>query len=243
MERTESLWDGGPCFCYGGDAFPPSTDTFLLGYFTRTRRGERICDLGAGTGLLGVLLLARQPELTVTAVEYRESGCQAIRHAAACNGWEARLIPAPFDLRRPEQFSAAGAFDAVVANPPYFAEGRGAVSPKAARQAARAEVSCTLEDVFRAASWLLRSGGRFSLVMRPERMAEVFALADRFHLAPKRMRTVQFRPGSPPSLFLLECRKDGGAGLTLEAPLYLQDEAGRDTEEYARIYFRARQEG
>ena len=63
MEHWDRLWPGGYTFAYADGLFRPSTDTFLLGAFPRLRRGMTVCDLGAGTGLLGLLLLAREPEL------------------------------------------------------------------------------------------------------------------------------------------------------------------------------------
>lgn len=237
MEREEHLWPGGPAFFYNDALFRPSTDSFLLAHFTRVRRGERVCDLGAGTGLLSVLLLARQSELTVWAVELLAEGCELIHRAAEQNGWEDRLIPHQADLRQlaalPRQ-----RFDAVICNPPYFPDGSGQVSPAPERRMARSETTASLEDVCRAASALLGTGGRFSLVMRTERMAELFVLCRRFALEPKRLRTVHHVAGAAPSLFLLECRKDGRPGLTAEPPLVLKHGDGTDTAEYDRIYFR-----
>ena len=69
MEHWDRLWPGGYTFAYADGLFRPSTDTFLLGGFPRLRRGMTVCDLGAGTGLLGLLLLAREPDLQVTNVE------------------------------------------------------------------------------------------------------------------------------------------------------------------------------
>ena len=71
-------WDrlrGDQGFYWDDGLFRPSTDTFLLGAFPRLRRGMTVCDLGAGTGLLGLLLLAREPELTVTGVELQPAAC------------------------------------------------------------------------------------------------------------------------------------------------------------------------
>ena len=75
MERWDTLWPGGWTFCFGDGAFNPSTDSFLLGGFPPLRRGWRVCDLGAGTGLLGLLLLAREPALTVTGLELSPAAC------------------------------------------------------------------------------------------------------------------------------------------------------------------------
>ncbi|MBO4854443.1 MAG: methyltransferase [Oscillospiraceae bacterium] len=240
MEQTDRLWADGPQFFYDDALFQPSTDTFLLGDFVRTRRGERICDLGAGTGLLGLLLLARQPELTVVGVEIQRAACRLTQRTAEENGLAGRLIPYEADLRRTEQLPPAGSFDAVVSNPPYFAAGSGLVSPDGSRGAARSEVLCTLADVCAAAARLLRSGGRFSLVLRPDRMAELFGLVQKYQLEPKRFRLVQYSAAAVPSLLLLECRKDGHTGLTAEPTLLLRSADGQETEESRRIYFKDR---
>lgn len=239
MEKTDRLWPGGYAFLFDDALFPPSTDTFLLGWFTRTRRGDRVCDLGSGTGLLGLLLLARREDLTVTGIEIREAACDLARRTAAFNGLENRLLPVCADLRQPGILPGAS-FDLVVANPPYFSTESGAVSPDPVRGSARSETSCTLEDVCAAAERLLRFGGRFSLVFRPERIAELFEVLRRHRLEPKRLRFVQHTAASAPSLLLLECRKGGRPGLSAEPPLLLKDADGRDTEEYDRIYFRIR---
>lgn len=88
-------WDrlrGDQGFYWDDGLFRPSTDTFLLGGFPVLRRGERACDLGAGTGLLGALLLTREPSLTVTGLELREDACRLARRTAERSGWQERLL-------------------------------------------------------------------------------------------------------------------------------------------------------
>ena len=92
MERWDTLWDGGWTFCFDDGAFKPSTDSFLLGSFPPLRRGWRVCDLGSGTGLLGLLLLAREPSLTVTGLELSPAACALADRTAAANGLTDRLI-------------------------------------------------------------------------------------------------------------------------------------------------------
>ena len=89
MEHRDRLWPGGYTFLYDDGLFRPSTDTFLLGAFPRLRRGMAVCELGAGTGLLSLLLLAREPELTVTGVELQPQACALFRRTAEENGLSA----------------------------------------------------------------------------------------------------------------------------------------------------------
>ena len=56
MVKQDQLWPGGFRFFFDDGLFQPGTDSFLLGSFPWLRRGARVCDLGAGTGLLGLLL-------------------------------------------------------------------------------------------------------------------------------------------------------------------------------------------
>ena len=239
MEKTDQLWPGGFRFLFDDTLFQPSTDSFLLGDFVRARRGDRVCDLGAGTGLLGLLLLARQGELSVTDVEIQAAACDLARRTAELNGLSDRVTVLEADLRKRDGLPRT-AFDVVVSNPPYFSPGSGATSPDPARCAARSEILCTLEDVCAAAAHLLIYGGRFYLVFRPERLAELFRLLQQYRLEPKRLRFVHHSASAAPSLLLLESRLGGKPGLAVEPPLLMKDEEGHDTADMRRIYFQDR---
>lgn len=237
MEKTDRLWPDGWQFLFDDTLFQPGTDSFLLGAFPKCKRGERVCDLGAGTGLLGLLLLAREPSLHITNVEIQHPACDLARRTAALNGLEASVTCVEGDLRDTSLLKA-GSFDLVICNPPYFAAGTGEQAASSARRTARSEVTCTLEDICTAAERLLRWGGRLALVMRTERLAELMELTRRHGLEPKRLRLVQNTAQSAPSLFLLECRRGGKTGLTVDAPLIMTNLDGSPTAEVDAIYFR-----
>ena len=234
MERAERLWPDGPRYLYDEQCFPPSTDSFLLGGFANPRRGEKVCDLGAGAGLLGLLLLAREPSLQVTGIERDAHACAMLARNAAENRLPLTALCA--DLRQRETLPA-GAFQLAVSNPPYFAPHTGAVA-EGARGDARAELTATLEDIFAAAERMLQWGGRFCLVYRPERLAALLTAAVTHGLEPKRLRMVQHTASSAPSLVLLECRRGGKPGLSVEPPLLLRLEDGGESPDVRRAYFR-----
>lgn len=237
MERWDDLWPGGWTFCFDDSAFMPSTDSFLLGGFPSLRKGWRVCDLGAGTGLLGLLLLAREPELTVTGLELSPAACALAVRTAAANGLTDRLAALPCDLRERGQLPPSGSFDLAISNPPYFPAGGGKAAA-GSRGDARTELTCTMAQLCAAASYLLRSGGQFCLVYRPERLAELLETLRRYRLEPKVLRFVQKNGTSAPSLVLAACRKDGRTGLKVQPPLLLQNADGTETEELRRIYFK-----
>lgn len=238
MEHSESLRPGGYRFFYDDALFRPGTDSFLLSSLPRLKPGLRVCDLGSGTGLLGLLLLQREPSLTVTGVEIQRAAVRLAEKAAGENGLTERLTTIQGDLRDIRTLLGSGAFDLAVCNPPYYAPSSGGIAPEEARRTARSEVSCTLEDVCRAASYLLRWGGAFCLVHKPERLTDLLCLLRETGLEPKRLRLVENRTGAAPSLVLLEGRRGGKPGLTVEPPLILQKPDGSPTEELDAIYFR-----
>lgn len=238
MEKKETLWPGGPVLYHAGGVFPPSTDSFLLGHFAAVKRGDRVCDLGAGSGLLGLLVWAREPSVTVTAVEWDETACQVCRRMGEENRMPLTVLRA--DLRCRDELPRMGNFDLVICNPPYYAPGSGAVAT--ARQgAARSEVHASLTDVLSAAAWLLPTGGRLAMVYKPERLADLFCEARNERLEPKRLRLVQQNARAAPSLALIECRRGGKPGLAVESPLLLRDDSGGETEDVRRAYFRDRE--
>jgi len=232
VERKDLLRQGGPCFYFDTDLFAPTTDSFALGYFATPRRGERVCDLGSGTGLLGTLLLAREPSLTLFCVEQNAAANALAEKSFAENNWTERATLRTGDLRDTAALPAAGSMDYAVSNPPYFSVGSGASAAGDARQTAREETNCTLADVCAAAARILRWGGRFALVHRPERLTDLLCTLRAHGLEPKRLRFVVPAAESAPSLVLTEARRGGKSGLTVEPPLII------GSPEWDKVYFR-----
>jgi len=238
VEHWESLKDGGYRFVYDDALFPPGTDSFLLSSLPKLKRGLRVCDLGCGTGLLGLLLLQRQPELRVAGLDIQPEAIRLAEKSAAKNGLTDRLTFHTHDLRQAKTLFPTGSFDLVVCNPPYYAPESGATAESDAIRTARSEVSCSLEDVCAAAAYLLRWGGSFCLVHKPERLTDVLCALRSAAMEPKRLRFVCKAAGQSPSLILVEGRRGGKPGLTIEPPLILQNPDGTPTDEVDAIYFR-----
>ena len=102
-------------------------------------------------------------------------------------------------------------------------------------------MDCTLEDICHAAAYLLHWGGSFCLVHKPERLTDLLCTLRDHGLEPKRLREVCKTAGTAPSLILLEGRRGGKPGLSIEAPLVLQD-GGAPTAEVDAIYFRQQED-
>lgn len=238
MEHWEELKPGGLRFVWVDHLFRPGTDTFLLSSLPRLRPGLRVCDLGCGTGLLGLLLMQRQPDLRIAGLDIQPEAAALARRAAAENGLTERLDFRCGDLRQVRGIFPTGCFDLVVCNPPYYPPAGGKLSADGARRTARSETEASLADLCAAASYLLRWGGKFCLVHKPERLADVLCGLRDAGTEPKRLRFVHNRATDPPSLFLAEGCRGGRPGITVEPPLILQNGNGTPTAELNAIYFR-----
>lgn len=226
---------GSLLFC-AGDGFPLCTDTMLLSAFVHSHRGDCICDLGAGSGALSLLLLSRKPDLYLTGIELLPQAVHAAEENIRRNRLQEHFRILQGDLRQIRSLLPTGSFSGVISNPPYFSNGSGAIRVGNTRACATSEASCTMDELFTAASWLLQWGGRFSLVHRSERLTDLFCVARAHQLEPKRLRFVCHQPASTPSLVLLECRKGAKSGLQTEPCLFLFDATGAPSAEHRIIY-------
>lgn len=235
MEDFELLHNGMKIL-QSGELFRLGTDSMLLADFCAPPGGRTTADLGCGVGALGILLCAQDEKCTVTGIEIQQAACALARQNITINQLDGRLRVLQGDLRKIRSLLPANGFDLVVSNPPYFPVGSGAAAQEEAFAIARTECCCTPADLCAAARWLLRFGGSFCIVHRPERMAELFCTLREHSLEPKRLRLVRHHPGADVSHILIDSRLGGRPGLRILPDLTLFDDSGAPTAEYRRIY-------
>lgn len=237
MAEFTELWTGGPRFAQA-EHFKLGTDSVLLADFVNTASRKRGIDLGCASGAIGLLLLEKSEKLHMTGIEIMPEAAELAAENMAENGYTDRSQIICGDIREHRGLFRAGSFDLVAVNPPYFAVGSGAISPKSGRDAARGETECSLEDICAAAAFLLCTGGSFNLVYRTERLAELLCAMSDAGIEPKRLRLVCHKTASAPNLVLVEGRRGAKPGLKVEPVLVLANDDGSETEEYKRIYHR-----
>ncbi len=211
--------------------FPLSTDSMVLADFVKLPRAARVLDLGSGSGVLGLLLCARFPACTVVGLEQSETEHEAALENIRRNALEQRLYSICADLRTMPPEVCPGSFHCCVSNPPYFSGGEAS----RANPLARRDDVCKASDLFAAAARALKFGGDFFLVHKPQSLAQLCHEATRSGLEPKRLILVRHRPAQSPGMILLQCRKGGKVGLSLEE-LTLFHADGTPTGDYRRIY-------
>lgn len=216
-------------FCFGMDAV-------LLSGFARVKPGERALDLGTGTGIIPILLRGKTEGRDFTGLEIQEESADMARRSVAYNHLEKSISIVTGDIKEAAALFGAASFDVVTSNPPYMTGNHGLVNPEQPKAIARHELLCTLEDVVRETSKVLRPGGRFYLVHRPFRLAEIMTVLVKYKLEPKRMRLVYPFADKEPNMVLLEALSGGRSRITVEKPLIVYKEQGVYTDEIYDVY-------
>ena len=212
-------------------AFPLSTDSMVLSSFVRLPKNASVLDLGSGCGTLGLLLCSRDKSCHVTGVELEEKAHLEALENIRRNDLASRMESICADLRSVSERFSPGSFSCCVSNPPYFTGGAASRTLATARQ----EGSCTPEDLLACGGRLLKFGGDFFLVHKPERLAELIATAAKFKLEAKRLCLVRHTEGAPVNLILLQLRKGAKPGLVWEE-IVLHHADGSPTPVYQEIY-------
>jgi tRNA1Val (adenine37-N6)-methyltransferase len=222
-ETLDDLRLGGLKIIQHKDGYRFSLDPVLLCAFARVGAGETVVDLGSGSGVIPLLLARRSEAARIIGVERQAAMADRSRRSIQLNGLEDRITIIEGDLRQIRALMEAESAQVIVANPPFRKSESGRLSPQSERAQARHEVAGDLADFINAAAYLLGTGGRCYLVFLAERLAELLHLLRQVGLEPKRLRCIHSRAGQAARMVLVESRRGGGVGLTVEAPLYVYD--------------------
>jgi tRNA1Val (adenine37-N6)-methyltransferase len=211
-----------------------SMDAVLLATFVNLKRAEKIIDLGAGSGIVGLLLARRYPEARVTLVELQESLYGLAERNIRLNNLGKRVNAVHCDIRAMPE--GLGGFDLALSNPPFRKPLSGLLNVQRERAVARHEMEINLRGLVRAASGCLRSRGRLCMIYHPLRLHELTDELARAGLEPKRLRFVHGKASLEAKMVLLEAVRQGRAGLKVERPLFVYREEGGYTREMEDIY-------
>lgn len=217
------------------DGLRYGTDAYLLAAYVRPAASARAVDLGSGTGIIPLLCLARNKFAHAHAVEVQADFADIIGRNAALNGYQDRLTPVCADLRDLTAADVGGEVGIVTANPPYMKTDAGKRNESQAKYVARHEVMGDVDDFCAAAARLLKHGGSFYVVWRPDRLSELMESLARHRLESKRMSFVQSNVSAEPSMVLIEAKKGAAHGLRL-SPALILSENGMPSARADQIY-------
>ncbi len=244
------------------DGYRFSVDALLLASFVKLPRVKKVADIGAGSGIIGLLLARQYPKAEVALIELQESLAKRAEENIALNGFGSRVRVIRADIKAinerifeihtlqsvmgrrhymlnnpsDEYGTMVDSFDLVVSNPPFRRTKTGLLSLGDERAVARHEIKLPLTELARAGSLLLRHHGRFCIIHLPERLADIVRALNSHAMEPKRLRFVHSYHSSEAKMLLLEAVKGGRGGMKIERPLVIYNGDGSYTEEMKEYY-------
>ena len=216
-------------FCFGMDAV-------LLANFARVKKGEKALDLGTGTGIIPILLTAKTEGESFVGLEIQEESADMARRSVEHNHLEEKINIVTGDIKEAAEIFGPVSFDVITTNPPYMIGHHGIANATEAKGIARHEVLCTLDDVLRESARILKPKGRFYMVHRPFRLAEILSKMVAAGIEPKRMRMVHPFIDKEPNMVLIEGARGGNSRMTVEPPLIVYKEVGVYNDELLKEY-------
>lgn len=218
-------------FCFGIDA------VLLSDFAKNVKKADTIVDLCSGNGVIALLLTEKIKTVKkIYAVEVQEEVAEMAKRSIELNNLTSVIEVINKNLKNIDDVLLSGSVDVITVNPPYKAQNSGIINEEQTLMIARHEILCTLEDIIKESSRLLKSGANFYMVHRPERLVDIMFYMRKYKIEPKRIRFVHPNTNSISNLVLIEGKKCGKAFLKFEKPLYVYKENGEYTEEILKIY-------
>lgn len=235
-ERLDELHRNGYFIIQDKERFCFGMDAVLLSGFARVKEGETVLDLGTGTGILPILLEAKTEGAHFTGLEIQPESADMAGRSVAYNHLEEKISIVTGDIKEASGIFGTSSFDVITTNPPYMIGQHGIVNPDDAKAMARHEIMCTLDDVLRESAKILKPQGRFYMVHRPFRLAEILSKMIAYRIEPKRMQLVYPFVDKEPNMVLIEGLRGGKSRMSVEKPLIVYREQGVYTDEIYDIY-------
>lgn len=214
--------------------FSYGTDAILLSSLVKPK--GLVIDLGTGTGIIPLRILDKGKTECIYGVEIQEEVADLASRTIEMNKLQDKIKILNMDIKDlPNKFPKA-TFDVVTTNPPYMKKGGAIINVDDNFAISRHEIACTLEDIIRVSSYLLKPSGKFYMVHRPDRLVDIIYNMRQYKIEPKYIRFIQPKPNKKPNLLIIEGSKNGKPDLKFHAPLIVYKEDGSYTDEIYKLY-------
>lgn len=220
-ERLDDLQLNGYHIIQNPEKFCFGVDAVFLSDFARVKKGERVLDMGTGNGIIPILLAAKTEGEHFTGLEIQEESADMARRSVAYDRLDDRIDIVTGDIKEADTIFGPGSFDVITTNPPYMIGAHGIPNAADAKMIARHEVLCSLDDILRVSAKMLNFRGRFYMIHRPFRLAEILAKMVQYKIEPKRMQLIHSYIDKEPTMVMIEGLRGGNSRMTVEPPLIL----------------------
>ncbi len=235
-ERLDELQRNGYQIIQNPEKFCFGMDAVLLSGFAKAKAGDKVLDMGTGTGIIPILMEAKTQAAHLTGLEIQEESADMARRSVILNNLTDKIDIVTGDIKEADKYFASASFDVITCNPPYMIGQHGLANPDGPKAIARHEICCTLQDVITQATKLLKPGGHFYMVHRPFRLAEIMVTMSKYKLEPKRMQLVYPYIDKEPNMVLIEGVRGGKSRMSVEKPLVVYKSPGEYMPEIYDIY-------
>lgn len=219
--------NGGISLIQNKNGLTFGTDALLLSAFTKRSKymssTYKAADLGSGTGIISLLCEKKERFNKVYAIEVQEDFCRIISENAKNNDLTDKIIPIHSNVKDVSPTMTDGEVDVVFSNPPYMKDNSGKRNIHDEKYIARHEVCGNIDDFCACAKRILKHGGKFLCVWRPDRLTDLIFAMRKNGIEPKTMVNVSAHPKADPSMVLIEGIKGGSSGMKVPRCLFLSD--------------------
>lgn len=236
-ERVDDLHRNGYMLIQDPKRFCFGVDAVLLSGFATAKKGDKILDLGTGTGVIPILMSAKTKAEHFSALEIQPESAEMAKRSVMLNDLQDKIDIIEGDIKKAAEIFKPSSFDVITTNPPYMNFEGGLKNSYDPKTIARHEVLCSLDDVAFAAQRLLKFGGKFFMVHRPHRLTDIMCVLREHKLEPKRIRFVQPYADREPNMVLVEAVRSGKPMIKVMPTLVIYNSDGTYTQETLDIYY------
>lgn len=235
--RNRLLNFGDKIIYQDNDYFLFSLDSVLLANFVTIKlTDKKIIDLCSGNAPVPMLMSFRT-KARIFGVEIQkyiyDMGVDSIKE----NRMDKQIEFINEDIKEIDKIYESESFDIVTCNPPYFKyQEDSLINENEGKAIARHEVNVKLEDIVSTAKYLLKNGGTFAMVHRPERLIEIINLMQKYGIEPKKIRLVYPKEDKNANILLIEGVKNGKSGLKVEKALIVHNNEDKYVEEIKDMF-------
>ena len=219
------------------DSLTFGTDAYLLSAYLPKRSKHIGIELGIGSGVISLLAITKEKCHHVYGIEVQKEIAIIAKRNGEINGLSDQFTVINKDLRDVSVKDIGEEVDLVFSNPPYMKSTSGKLNKNEHKNVSRHEVFGEINDFCACAKRLLKHGGSFYVVYRPDRMADLIHSLKCNGLEPKKLTFIHANSNTPPSLLLISAKKGGKSGLIIDKPVYIyKDGTTEYTEQFNKIY-------